>query len=568
MKRIISILICLVLFLTTACGCAGNTPNNNSSDIGTVNSEDNVSSNSNNDITSSEDISSESEETTEEEIEYIYVDEDEIAEKISVPVTTSKLFTTLPAEYTSLLRNNPDRGFRSEESWEPSGDINELKNITYESILEQVRKEVNENTYLENVTISRVYFQMKYYRDVLVLPDEVINYFDMVLRAYKEHGIKVYNCIVYQRGLDYGDYGASKEVILSHIEQYAKLWEKHKDTIYAYDMTLIGSYGEWTAIKPALTDADKKEIVDKVLENLPESIYFVMRMPIYKKNNISIDHPRYKTTGFAADAFFGKMFPYDDYGQADWRPADDNEWWQMSIKESPYGVMDGELFTTRYFRDMAMYVDGYTSIEGFSELHMNTFSIYHGYADMATYGGTIDETVMYGWKGEEVTPEKLKELGVLVTPTYFTDTDGKTVKRNCFEYIRDYLGYRFSATDLAITGGTKKGESIKISMNLKNYGFSSAFNLKSGFAILDEENNVISEIEVGDPTAWHNTDPDNYDDRTQLVHNLTAQMKLPEKKGTYKVAFFLRNNLGQTARLDNTVEYSNGFNILHMFTLD
>lgn len=79
---------------------------------------------------------------------------------------------------------------------------------------------------------------------------------------------------------------------------------------------------------------------------------------------------------------------------------------------------------------------------------------------------------------------------------------------------------------------------------------------------------MVSEILVGDPTTWHPTSPEDYSDRTQLKHNLSAEMKLPSESGTYKIAFFLRNTLGQTARLDNTIEYSNGYNILHMFTIE
>lgn len=104
-------------------------------------------------------------------------------------------------------------------------------------------------------------------------------------------------------------------------------------------------------------------------------------------------------------------------------------------------------------------------------------------------------------------------------------------------------------------------------MNLKNYGFSAAFNLKSGFAVLDENNNVISKVYAGTPSTWYCTDPDDYSDRTQLVHTVTASMSLPEKAGNYKLAFFMENTLGQSARLDNLIEYGNGFNILHIFTV-
>lgn len=79
---------------------------------------------------------------------------------------------------------------------------------------------------------------------------------------------------------------------------------------------------------------------------------------------------------------------------------------------------------------------------------------------------------------------------------------------------------------------------------------------------------LVSQVFAGDPKTWHSSDPKNYSDRTLLTHKVTASMKLPKESGTYKVAFFIKNKLGQTVRLDNSVEYKNGYNILHMFTVD
>ena len=441
------------------------------------------------------------------------------------------------------------------------------------------------NTLGEVVTVSRVYFRMSNYQFTPKLPKEVYNYIDNICKAYAKLGVKMYWEAYYQQG-SYAAQGAHKSVILKHLDTFGAIWKKHKDTIYAVCFGLIGGYGEGTTLGDNLIDEDidpktltteereaqnikgKREIADKLLSLLPKDTYLTMRRPELKVQTISKDNPKYNKIGFAQDAFFGKMFPYDDYGQGGWLPNDENKWWKMSIEESPYAPNDGELFTTRYFKDNGIYVEPYSSIQAYSELHETTFSVNHGYGDINTFNASLSETVLHGWKGEEVTQEKLKELGVFYSPGWFKDTNGNTIKRNVFEYVRDYLGYRFSAKDLKISGGTKAGETIKINMSLQNYGFSAAFNQKSGFAILAKENKVVSEIFVGDPTTWHSSDPKNYSDRTLLTHKVAASMKLPKKSGTYKVAFFVRNNLGQTVRLDNTVEYKNGYNILHMFTID
>ena len=48
--------------------------------------------------------------------------------------------------------------------------------------------------------------------------------------------------------------------------------------------------------------------------------------------------------------------------------------------------------------------------------------------------------------------------------------------------------------------------------------FLAAFNLKSGFAILDEDNRVVSQIDAGTPTAWLSRSPGQYNDATILRH--------------------------------------------------
>ncbi len=588
MKKLIALILSVVFVITLFAGCDGK-PTTSSAP---VSSSDKTSS----DVTSSDKVSSDkvssdvnSEDTTQSTPNESTNDSSATNKpNISVPATAEKTFLALPAEYSVLLNNNPDRGWRSEERY-LIPDIDSLRskpeNYTYEKLLDLVKRNITANTLGEPVTISRVYFRLSNYLHIPDLPIEVYNYIDNICKAYAEVGVKMYWEAYYQNDDD-PSHGAHKSVILKHLDTFGKIWAKHKDTIYAVCFGLMGRYGEWTLLGDNLLDKDidpstlsdaeresqnlkgKQEIANKVFSLLPEDTYLTMRRPELKTQVITKDNARYYKIGFAQDAFFGKMFPYDDKGQNDWRPNDENVWWKMSIDESPYMPNDGELFTTRYFKDNGIYVEPYSSIQVFSELHETTFSVNHGYADMNNIDASLTETVLHGWKGEEITAEKLDELGVFYSPGWFTDENGNTIKRNVFEYVRDYLGYRFSAKTLNISGGTKAGETIKLDMSLQNYGFSAAFNIKSGFAILDEENNVVSEVYAGDPTTWHSSDPKNYSDRTLLTHDVTASMKLPKQSGIYKVAFFARNNLGQTVRLDNTVEYKNGFNILHMFTID
>lgn len=481
------------------------------------------------------------------------------AEK-KVAATTEKKLETLPAEHSVLLNKNPDRGYRSEliVDMPAADDAAAFEKWTYEAVLKHVKSEVFQNALDESVTVSRLYFYLAEYTALDAIPEQAIEMIRRYMKAHMEVGVKMYLVFYYQRS---DTVCPDSDILMKHMDQIQKLLEEFKNGISALCFGLIGRYGEWTSASH-VTDVERKIITEKMLNILPEGMYLTMRQPIYKWANVPTDSPRYKTIGFANDACFG----VDGTHSEKWKPG--SETYLGSMKEAPYAFNDGELFTTKYFRNNGVYVKGLSVIENLSQLRTHTFSIWHGYGDYSSVGGTIQESVYYGWKCEEVTEAWLKEKGLPYSPTWFINAKGKTLERNVFEYLRDYLGYRFSMTDLKVTGGTTAGKEIQIAANLVNYGMAAGMNLESGFAILDESGNVVSEVKVGNPADWHSTDPTDYTKRALLQHSLKAAMNLPKDTGTYQLAFFMRNAMGQYARLDNTVPFVNGYNVLHMFTID
>ena len=102
-------------------------------------------------------------------------------------------------------------------------------------------------------------------------------------------------------------------------------------------------------------------------------------------------------------------------------------------------------------------------------------------------------------------------------------------------------------------------------MPLVNYGFAAAFNLESGFVLLDSGNQVVSAVKSGVPETWYNRNPAQYTDSRNLTHTLKATLKLPAKPGRYKLAFYLKNTADQYARLSNRTPMAGGYHILHEF---
>ena len=58
------------------------------------------------------------------------------------------------------------------------------------------------------------------------------------------------------------------------------------------------------------------------------------------------------------------------------------------------------------------------------------------------------------------------------------------------------------------------------------------------------------------------SDPECYENRELLTHTVTAEIPLEGINNEYCIGFYLKNSLGQFARLDNSIEYKNGYHIL------
>ncbi len=466
----------------------------------------------------------------------------------------SKQFEMLPAEKSVLLNTNPDRGFRGEEIYFLPNEA-DLAEWDEEKIREHVRTLFDKSSHGYPAQVSRIYFNLYEYWDKPELPAALIDYLRVIYDEHCNIGVKMYLCHYYMRNPE--DNHPSTETVLSHLEQLKGLFEENKKVIYAMNFTFLGRYGEWSCIRVPL---DRQAFVTAFMEAVPREIRMITRQPRTKKTFVNKEYWRYPQIGFADDACHGLQLAHIDMGQGYNCPG--SEWWDMTVRESPYTINDSELFTTRWIRLSGTWPDGYGCMQSLSQKHMCTLSVEHGYYDVERFGGELEQTCLAGWMAQEVTVDTLKEFGLASSPAWFTDANGNTVQRNAFEYIRDHLGYHFSVQDMTVT---PQGAELSVSMNLKNYGYAAGFNLKSGFALLDEQGNVVADVAAGDPEVWYGTKPEPYEDRELLTHTVAATLPVPEKAGTYAVAFYLKNALGQYARLDNAVSYQNGYHILHTF---
>ena len=235
--------------------------------------------------------------------------------------------------------------------------------------------------------------------------------------------------------------------------------------------------------------------------------------------------------------------------------------WMQLLREAAYTPQEGELYLQYWFKENDVELDNLKILEQLSEHRFTTLSLIHSYVD----AGAGDDTNIGKWKKEPITESWLKGRGIQYDPAWFRDKAGKTIRRNMFEFVRDHLGYKLVAQRVKVSGSGKPSSALNVEMPLINYGFAAAFNLESGFVLLDSGNQVVSTVKSGVPETWYNRNPAQYTDSRNLTHTLKATLKLPAKPGRYKLAFYLKNTADQYARLSNRTPMAGGYHILHEF---
>ena len=423
------------------------------------------------------------------------------------------------------------------------------------------------------------------------LPDYIFEALDIYFDNCRKYGIRIlfrYGYHAVQLDWQYSEanrqehlkYGADEETMISHIKQLAPYIGENLDVIHKLSSGFIGSGGEQAyAYQYPVVNYDN--IIKAVMEYIcvPYGLYYTVRIPKYKLALLEND-PDYEYAhliGHNNDAFYGEQehlgwhsecYQYNhNFTSPSYCNVGDyhipNDWWNYVNKTAAYTPQSGEMYHT--FENMNVFIKGYEAILQLAHHRYTTISQWNSYIESGyTYKNGKEiaaDTVMQRWiNDEQITQEWLKENNIVYDPAWFYDKDGNEVFRNPFEFIRDHLGYRVQAQSLE-----KQGSRVKLT--LKNYGFTAAFTLESGFAILDSNYNLVTSVKAGSPATWYSHDPENYMSDVVLEHTVEAEISAPDDGKIYYLAFYLKNDMGQFAKLandDDSVPYvGEGYNVLY-----
>ena len=476
-------------------------------------------------------------------------------------------FIPLTAEGDSKLANNPDRGYRTEfvfyvKRTLPAGQKPAARTVYVDQSEEKIREQIQSvfNIYIYNraeqskLALSYIYITDWRGRE---LDENLLNFFKIYFTMCREQKIKNMLRVSYCTTTANLDEGADEKTIVRHTRQLKDVIAEFSDTIHTISCGFVGAYGEWaeTYQRPPV---DYATIIKAITENLavPNNLFFSIRSPSYK-NLCGSDYEHYWSISHNNDAMFGLQTKGWESGGYSVGTPD----WEQVTKEAAYTPQGGEMFVNGNMLQTGRIPSGMEIIlECYYHRH-TSMSFWHGYLEAYR-----EDNVMKRWQNnEQVTPQSLSAQGVLYDPYWFVYDDGTPLYRNPYQFIRDHLGYKLQAQSAKVSWSGNSEDKISVDMSLKNYGFAAAFNMMSGFAILDKDYNVVSEVAAGEPHTWYNRDPENTYSQEVLTHNISAELDGVSQEGTYYIAFYLRNTMNSYAALSNDMPYKNGYNILYSF---
>lgn len=481
------------------------------------------------------------------------------------------------ADYDEQLLENPDRGFRMEvrmNADKKSSATAAIATLDYWRLFYKSDKPCLVQTYFYLTGLPDTLPQSSF--------DAMQKYFD----ACRKRNIKILLRFAYQRELappNPGDYGeATMTTILSHISQLGSIIEKNKDVIYAMQMGFVGAWGEWNQYSDREThEIDETVLTKAIIDMVPEELYLQMRyVEDHDLQSFFLGEEYTKKMGFHNDGLIGTQINNESFGTGNW---------DYKTARAAFTPQDGEMMwggetINRMFPYLSIYAFAeddretnelkWSNIVGEMVEHCYTsLSIHHSYKETEINDGTKPPYTMAFWQEREVTPQELDELGLFYSPDWFKNKNGEDVSRSQFDYVRDYLGYRVALNSYSANGRLKPSEELALTVNLTNYGFSAAFNIESGFAILDEDDNVVSFTAAGNPKEWYSREPGTkgeYSDKgfvkfeksEPLSYDISAKLTLPETAGKYKIAFGAFSTNGTPLYFANEMNVVNGYHVL------
>ena len=330
-----------------------------------------------------------------------------------------------------------------------------------------------------------------------------------------------------------GPFDPSEEVVLRHIAQLKPILQEYGDVIYVLQAGFIGCWGEWyytnnfNANPSSEEDyLPRKHVLDALLDALPANRQVEVREPKYKMmiygfsaTDTLTRAEAHQNTAKARVAGHNDCYLADAADQGTFRGPSDREYWKA---ETNYLIMGGETC------GLSKYCECGHTLENMAAQHFSYLNL------------SYDKNVLNYWK-----------------------------KNECYDEIKERLGYRLLLTDALFDSKPSAGKEFRVVLNIRNDGFASLMNPRDAELVLsDSEGEIVQRWDLeSDPRYWMPATTTVIDRTITLPEGLSGDyilsLNLPDPAVT------LHDNPLFSVRLANEGIWDDetGFNNLYTITL-
>lgn len=355
-----------------------------------------------------------------------------------------------------------------------------------------------------------------------------------IFELYRENNVRLLLRFAYSTG-EVTD--APYRTVKKHLAQIKDWFNENRelvsDTLYCMQTGIIGLWGEGHSNKH-LKNRHIKKVIRLVREVTPQNVYVQVRTFDMLKKVCDEDKSK---TGIHDDYIIGDM-------NHKWSfiPQSQKEEFSRTCSHAKFTVNDGEMpwgRATLDDKEGAMplnSLDGKDVLKQLSAFYLTSFSLEHNYRE--------DDGKQYSmakWKTEYLSYGEAVSLGITVNPGLFKNSKKEDTNLSIYDIIRYHLGYQLALADYDFQDGT-------LSFTVTNYGFAAPLNFNYLAVVFQDENGVLSEIEV-----------ENYDKKQLLSgKSVTYTVTLPEKCEPVGVKTDTQKGAGVNPRFANSTDFSNG----------
>jgi hypothetical protein len=407
--------------------------------------------------------------------------------------------STVKTSYSESLEifPNPERGFYVPFNPEPYRAFSPLQ-------LSDLEKYRNENISL----VRRFYLIPDRFAP---LPTSFLDLISQDLQTAREAGIKLiirftYNWIG-------GGEDASKDIILSHMEQLEPILRENYDAIAYLHAGFIGYWGEWNrSTNDLLNTTDKRDILFKLLSVVPTERMVALRYPHDKTRIYDNENPLTSSeafngsnrarTGAINDCFLASIDNRGTYKSTNISIIEDQK--NFLNQDNQYVVQGGESCSSN--SEAQPYIGCDNALQELKQMRWSAIN------------SRFEQGVLDTWRNE-----------------------------GCFGEIERRLGYRFRLINSEISNSLKPGGKFFAKLEIENVGWASPYNPRLLEVVLrNRETNQEYYLRVNeDPRRW----------LPGSSNNVNVEAGLPESitPGEYDVFLNLPD---PTSELYNRPEYS------------